>query len=123
MIQRKISESQSFPLLQLVLELVNQFFLHTRMDLVSLYITKNVVSKTYYLIRQRITKYNILLPLRLFKLTLESMRTISMVSPPAAEYCFHSLTMLTFTLHMVLKGFKSATELKPAISFLCLLEM
>ena len=25
--------------------------------------------------------------------------------------------MLTFTLHMVLKGFKSATELKPAISF------
>lgn len=48
----------------------------------------------------------------------ESMRTISIVRPPAAEYCFQNQTILTLTLHIVLNGFKSVTALKAAMRVL-----
>ena len=52
------------------------------------------------------------------KITLESTTTISIVKPPAAEYCFQSRMILTLIFHIVLKGLRSDTLLKEAISFL-----
>ena len=55
------------------------------------------------------------------KLTFESTTTISIVKPPAAEYCFQSRMILTLIFHIVLKeaiSLRSDTLLKEAINFL-----
>lgn len=51
-----------------------------------------------------------------FKLTLASTKTISMVSPPAAEYWFHKRMIFTLTFHIDLNGFKSDIRFIAAIS-------
>uniref|UniRef100_M4FBI6 Uncharacterized protein n=1 Tax=Brassica campestris TaxID=3711 RepID=M4FBI6_BRACM len=59
--------------------------------------------------------------LRKYLLRIVALPATTFNPSPAANHCFHNRTILTLTLHIVLKGFKSATELKPAI-VMCKLE-
>lgn len=56
---------------------------------------------------------------RVKMITLESIRTISIVRPPAAEYCLHKRMILTLIFHIDLNGFKSHTTVREAIFVGC----